>query len=137
MKNQNGITLIALVVTIVVLLILAGITITYVLSDNGIFSKATESQLAQEKAYVSDYVTSGNGLILIKSYDPSLSETYDATAAQTDMENSFPDGFTPDVESLTFENHKLGGSMTVEGSIGNHTVTFDGNGAFTVTSELK
>ena len=40
MKNQKGITLIALVVTIVVLLILAGITITYVMSEGGIFNTA-------------------------------------------------------------------------------------------------
>ncbi len=40
----SGITLIALVVTIVVLLILAGITITYVMGDNSIFNKAQEAK---------------------------------------------------------------------------------------------
>lgn len=44
MKNnrnvEQGITLIALVVTIVVLLILAGITINYVMGDNGVLNKA-------------------------------------------------------------------------------------------------
>jgi Tfp pilus assembly protein PilE len=39
-KSARGITLIALVVTIVVLLILAGITIMYTMGDNGIFNKA-------------------------------------------------------------------------------------------------
>ena len=34
--NKSGITLIALVVTVVVLLILAGVTITTVLGDDGI-----------------------------------------------------------------------------------------------------
>ena len=34
MRNERGITLIALVVTIVVLLILAGVTITYALGNN-------------------------------------------------------------------------------------------------------
>ena len=42
--NQNGITLIALVVTIVVLLILAGITIALVFGQNGVIKKAQESQ---------------------------------------------------------------------------------------------
>ncbi len=37
--KASGITLIALVVTIVVLLILAGITISLVFSDNGIIAK--------------------------------------------------------------------------------------------------
>ena len=39
----SGITLIALVVTIVILLILAGITISLVFSDNGIIKKAQEA----------------------------------------------------------------------------------------------
>ena len=45
-KQNGGITLIALVVTIVVLLILAGITITMVLGEDGILSQA---KLAAEK----------------------------------------------------------------------------------------
>ncbi len=44
MKKQNGITLVALVVTIVVLLILAGITIMYTMGDNSIFGKAQEAK---------------------------------------------------------------------------------------------
>ena len=43
-KKDNGITLVALVVTIVVLLILAGITITYLLGDNSIFNRANEAK---------------------------------------------------------------------------------------------
>lgn len=35
-KNNNGITLIALTITIIVLLILAGVSIGFVFSDNGI-----------------------------------------------------------------------------------------------------
>lgn len=42
-KNERGITLVALVVTIVVLLILAGITIMYVMSDNGVFGQAKDA----------------------------------------------------------------------------------------------
>lgn len=49
--NQKGITLIALVVTIVVLLVLAGITISLVFSENGVINKAQEAnentQIAQ------------------------------------------------------------------------------------------
>lgn len=40
----SGITLVALVVTIVVLLILAGITINYMLGDNNIFTKASQAK---------------------------------------------------------------------------------------------
>ena len=43
-KQTKGITLIALVVTIVVLLILAGVSINLVLGNNGIISKAKEAR---------------------------------------------------------------------------------------------
>lgn len=49
-KKENAITLIALVVTIVVLLILAGISINLVLGDNGIVRKAQEAKLRYEKS---------------------------------------------------------------------------------------
>ena len=42
-KGQSGITLVALVVTIVVLLILAAVTITLVFSQNGVIGKAQEA----------------------------------------------------------------------------------------------
>lgn len=41
--NQNGITLIALVITIIVLLILAGVSISLVVGENGILKRAQES----------------------------------------------------------------------------------------------
>ena len=43
-KNENGITLIALVITIVVLLILAGVSISMLVGENGIVTKAQESK---------------------------------------------------------------------------------------------
>lgn len=42
MKQQKGITLIALVITIVILLILAAVTITLSLGDGGLADKAKE-----------------------------------------------------------------------------------------------
>lgn len=44
MKKEKGITLVALVVTIVVLFILAGITIAYVFGDNGIIKWAQDAK---------------------------------------------------------------------------------------------
>lgn len=43
MKNTKGITLIALVITIIVLLILAGVTISMVVGNNGVLSQAKKS----------------------------------------------------------------------------------------------
>ena len=48
--STAGITLVALVVTIVVLLILAGITIVYVFGDNGVFGQASEAKLKTDIA---------------------------------------------------------------------------------------
>ena len=43
LKNASGITLIALIVTIIVILILAGVTISLTMNDRGIFQKTKES----------------------------------------------------------------------------------------------
>ena len=54
--NQKGITLIALVVTIIVLIILAGISINLLLGDNGIIKKAQDAGIAQEKADIIEQI---------------------------------------------------------------------------------
>ena len=50
LKEQNGITLIALIVTIIVLLILAGITVASLSGDNGLIDKTSEAQFRTEIA---------------------------------------------------------------------------------------
>ena len=52
--KMHGITLIALVVTIVVLLILAGITISLVFSENGIIAKAREAANKTNEAIINE-----------------------------------------------------------------------------------
>ena len=54
MKSTKGITLIALVVTIVVLLILAGVSINLVIGNNGIITKAGQSKDANKYAAIKD-----------------------------------------------------------------------------------
>ena len=56
MKNQKGITLIALVITIIVLLILAGVSIAMLTGDNGLLTRARETQTASDKAEAADRV---------------------------------------------------------------------------------
>ena len=53
-KQERGITLIALVVTIVVLLILAGVSISLVLSNNGVISKAKDARNQYAEAQTND-----------------------------------------------------------------------------------
>lgn len=49
-RNERGVTLIALVVTIIVLLILAGVSIAMLTGDNGILSNAKKAQLSNTEA---------------------------------------------------------------------------------------
>ena len=56
LKERNGITLIALVITIIVLLILAGVIIASVTGENGILSKATNARDNNAKASAEERV---------------------------------------------------------------------------------
>ena len=53
-SNQKGITLIALVVTIVVLLILAGVSVNAIFSENGIIKRAKDAQNKMDQAAEND-----------------------------------------------------------------------------------
>ena len=55
-KTNKGITLIALVITIIVLLILAGVTIASITGENGILSKATNARDNNTKASAEERV---------------------------------------------------------------------------------
>lgn len=53
-KNKNGITLIALVITIIIMLLLAAIAIQLTLGENGLISKANQAKIEQEKSELYD-----------------------------------------------------------------------------------
>ena len=55
LRKKNGITLIALVITIIVLLVLAGVTIAMISSQDGILNKATSTKEANKKASEEEY----------------------------------------------------------------------------------
>lgn len=50
LKENKGVTLVALVITIIVLLILAGVTLSMVVGNNGLFKKAKDSDAAMAAA---------------------------------------------------------------------------------------
>ena len=56
LKNKNGITLIALVITIIVMLILAGVSLNATIGENGIISKAKDATYAQSVAVLEDFL---------------------------------------------------------------------------------
>ena len=57
MKNNKGITLIALVVTIIVLLILAGVSIAMLTGENGILKRASDAGESTAVANAKEKVT--------------------------------------------------------------------------------
>ena len=71
MKSKRGITLIALVVTIVVLLILAGVSISMLSGENGIITQAENSSIKNDNGTVleslrlkiSEYIADNNGVL--------------------------------------------------------------------------
>ena len=70
-KKTKGITLIALVVTIVVLLILAGVSINMVLGENGIVTKAKDARDKTEQAKQNDLASMDQ---FIKDMDDILND---------------------------------------------------------------
>lgn len=57
MRNQKGITLVALVITIIVLLILAGVSISLVIGNNGVLTQASNSVVTNNVADVKEDLT--------------------------------------------------------------------------------
>ena len=76
-ENNKGITLIALVITIIVLLILAGVSIAMLTGDNGIITQAKEAKEKTEEAKRKEEQDLENLLNRITSEVPS-EEGYNA-----------------------------------------------------------
>ena len=98
-KTEKGITLVALVVTIVVLLILAGVSINLVLGNNGIIAKAKEAETKpsietsiDETKTTSDAKEEFTQSIKVKTYNQILedianeyNEEYDTKLSAADI----------------------------------------------------
>lgn len=56
LHNQQGITLIALVVSVVVLIIIAGISISTLTKDSGTITQATHAKISTELKQINDYI---------------------------------------------------------------------------------
>ncbi len=81
-RKKEGITLIALVITIVVLLILAWVSINAIFGDNGIIKRASNAQDRINEATKRDVssLDTLNGLINEKTGPLSKLESYDSVS---------------------------------------------------------
>ena len=113
LKNNKGITLIALVITIIVLLILAGVSIAMLTGENGILSQAqrakteTENAAANEAARLDEYnqimdnwinggTTTGGGNGPSKDEEGFFEENSTINGGEGSANNpTIPEGFRP------------------------------------------
>ena len=76
-KNQNGVTLIALAVTIIVMLILAGVTMATLTGDNGIITQSRRTAAANTEGTVKEKMqTAFNSVIIQVNMDRAGTEAY-------------------------------------------------------------
>ena len=88
-KGTNGITLIALVITIIVLLILAGISISMLSGDNSILSRATQ---AKTKTGIAQYEETIS-LAYLAAVTGKYADSSDMSATlQTELEKTYGSG---------------------------------------------
>ena len=115
LKNNNGITLIALVVTIVVLLILAGVSISMLTGENGIITQAQKSKLQTEIGKEKEYITLS--VSAVKGDKISRGDTSEITSSE-----------------LQTEMNKYTDEATVTGS-GTLTVTYESGRSYEVDQD--
>ena len=97
MKEKSGITLIALVVTIVILLILSGVTINMLLGENGIIRTAQEAKNTWEDAITNEQEEIQN---LVNELNNIMNEEGGSGGEEPEDPNKGPNG-KPLVETAT------------------------------------
>lgn len=129
-KEQKGVTLIALVITIIVLLILAGVSIAFLTGDNGIITKSTkasaETNIAGAKETAATDVAAKYADFMEYKYvtAPGASTTFTAYVADentklvsSDTNKYTVDGTTITIKPLDENGKKHTGTITNQGAI--------------------
>lgn len=131
MKNQKGITLIALVITIIVLLILAGVSIAMLTGDNGLLNKSKEGVAASAIAGAKDEVVLAHQEAMAKWLDDKYNnEDFDETT------DTFASYFDNALASVTGD--KLHGCTKEGDAASGITIKYDKystKGSLTTTDE--
>ena len=121
LKTQKGITLIALVVTIVVLLILAGVTISLLLDENGIIAKSKDARIGTRASQVEDEVGMWKQHNFINKESNQAQESADTMLANLISRKLLTeDEIDRDQELITIK--KKDGTIVKEISYGNVTI---------------
>ena len=139
MKEQKGITLIALVITIIVLLILAGVTIAMLTGNNSAPAKANEASIRDAIGAGKDAVTLTATQALTDYYDKSYvpNSTSTSTAANAQAAVTGATYTSPDASRVSIT--KDGNNITVTSvKDGNYysTGAVNANGGITWTDHF-
>ena len=132
-KKQEGITLIALVITIIVLLILAAVTINALSGDNGILKRASEAKKGTNQSTVEEITKlSINGLITDNLADAStitpqvLADRINKDYNRTDVtaeDSEFP-------TNMVFAKEKLAVPVDIKLTVGTAEKSEDNSGIY-------
>ena len=135
MKNNKGITLIALVVTIIVLLILAGVSIAMLTGQNGILTRASESSYKSKLQDAAEIISYGASEAITNYYNKAYVDSsaageaspleaivsaYNTTAIDSNVtKNPTTVTYSASTESydvqLEFNGHHKKGTITKNG----------------------
>ena len=121
-SNQAGVTLIALVVTIVVLLILAGVSLNAIFSENGIIKRAKDAQNKMDEATQND-LDAINGLnewIDSKTNGTTGGDDNTSTGNLPSTDNTIP--YYPDNTFTKVEGTDLSNGLVIQDRNGNEYV---------------
>ena len=122
-KNEIGITLIALVITIVVLLILAGIAISELTGENGLFSRAQQAKEETIKSQLKEEITMAIQEIQTEELPKGNNVTL-KTLAEGQLESKLKD------ITVTLENDEINGEYK------DYEYTIDSNLNVTINGPL-
>ena len=103
MKGQKGITLVALIITIIVMLILVGVSIT-VAMNGGLFDKATTAREGTLKSQVTEAMTLAKAEVLSDFYEGKITTAPTEAGLKGKIEG-YLDGITVSVsttDNLTY-----------------------------------
>ena len=103
--SDKGVTLVALVITIIILLILAGVSISFVIGDNGILTRATTVELEYSKTEIEEKFEMIVNDKLMESYSLAQTDNSDLSNHYKEsilIPNFIENGYiTPDTNSAT------------------------------------
>jgi len=139
MKNQKGITLIALVITIIVLLILAGVTIAMLSGENGILTRATTTKEANAEATAREEANLAYMAVRTEIAAQKVKDgTYNPAAHQKDLFDDAIDGTlkASNTDGWTFSNNTSNATVTSESDNSTIVLTYHNNSLNNSTHSL-